>query len=41
MCEEFDWYTNDCKRCGTKTAHSYCHDCQMLGHDPSLENYQE
>ena len=37
---EIKW-DNECKRCGTGCTHDYCHDCQMLGHDPSLSNYRE
>jgi len=37
---EIKW-DNECKRCSTGCTHDYCHDCQMLGHDPSLSNYRE
>ena len=34
-------WDNECERCGTGCTHDYCHDCQMLGHDPSLSNYNK
>ena len=32
-------WSGECLRCGTGSDHDYCHDCQTMGYDPSLENY--
>lgn len=36
---DIEW-ENECKRCGIGCTHDYCHDCQMLGYDPSLSNHK-